>query len=595
VNSVTRIFDIPYWQKEKTPRESALVAKENGKWTGYSTDQLISNAEKFAMGLIAIGLNRGDSAAIISANRPEWNMADFGMQMAGVINVPLYVTLSESEIIFILNDCKAKYIFAGDILLTDKILKLHNKVPSLKGVFSFDKNTGAPHWSEITYKGQTEGDRDKMDAIKKAILTDDVATVLYTSGTTGTPKGVMLTHRNIISNVQSCESLFPVEKVQKALSFLPLCHSYERMLTYVYMYLGTPIYYAESMDKIADNLREIKPQAFSTVPRLLEKVFDRIMAKGNEQKGIKRMLFFRAVELGLKYEFNGKNGAWYEMQLAVLNKLVFSKWREALGGNVKVVVSGGAALQPRLARIFWAANIPVLEGYGLTETSPVISVNNFEKNGVHFGTVGPVVKDVEVKIAEDGEILARGPNIMKGYYNRPDLTAEVIDADGWFHTGDIGTFVENRFLKITDRKKEIFKTSGGKYIAPQGIENKFKESKFIEQIMVVGENQKYASALIVPDFAVLKTWCSGNGVGSDSADQLIKNQKVVSLFRGEVERLNKFFGNTEQIKTFCLMNNEWTVDSGELTATLKLRRKFILDKYKNQVQSLFVEETASAT
>jgi long-chain acyl-CoA synthetase len=593
LKSVKRLFEIPYWQKEKTPRDNALVAKENGAWKGYSTDQLLATAEKFGMGLMVLGLKRGDSAAIISANRPEWNMADFGMQMAGIINIPLYVTLSESEIIFILNDCKAKYIFTGDNALTEKIKRLSDKVPELQAIYSFDRNTGVPHWSDILQKGQAHGDKAAMNSIMDSIDENDVATILYTSGTTGTPKGVMLTHRNILSNIHSCESLFPVENVHKALSFLPLCHSYERMLTYVYMYLGTPIYYAESLDKIADNLREIKPEAFSSVPRLLEKVFDRIMAKGAEQKGIKRFLFFRAVNLGLRYEFNRKNGFWYELELSILNKLVFSKWREALGGKVHLIVSGGAALQPRLARIFWAAKIPVLEGYGLTETSPVIAVNNLKPGGACFGTVGPVVKDVEVKIAEDGEILCKGPNIMKGYFNRPDLTAEVIDAEGWFHTGDIGTFVDNRYLKITDRKKEIFKTSGGKYIAPQGLENKFKESIFIEQIMVVGENQKYAAALIVPDFTALKNWCSNKGINFTANAEVIKNDQVLKLFRSEVENLNKFFGGYEQIKKFCLMSNEWTIDSGELTATLKLRRKFILDKYKNQVQSLYLEESVS--
>ncbi len=590
MKSISRIFDIPYWQQEKHPLKDSLVAKESGRWESYSSEKLVSTAEKFGMGLMAMGFAKGDTAAITSANRPEWNMADYGMQMAGIINVPLYTTLSESEIIFILNDCKAKIIVTGDIILTERLLKIKDKIPSLQSIYSFDKNTGAPHWSEIVSKGEKEGRIEDLNKVKNSIDENEVATILYTSGTTGTPKGVMLTHRNIISNIHSCESLFPIEVVQTALSFLPLCHSYERMLTYVYMYLGISIYYAEAMDKIADNLKEIRPQAFSTVPRLLEKVFDKIMAKGNEQKGIKRFLFFRAVELGLKYEFKGKNGFLYELELSILNKLVFSKWREALGGRVGVIVSGGAALQPRLARIFWAAKIPVLEGYGLTETSPVIAVNNMLENGACFGTVGPVIRDVEVKIAPDGEILCKGPNVMKGYFNRPDLTAEVIDSEGWFHTGDIGTLVENRFLKITDRKKEIFKTSGGKYIAPQGIENKFKESIFIEQLMVVGENEKYAAALIVPDFAALKKWCAENGVAFNTNEQVIREQKVMDLFQKEVDILNSNFGHVEQIKKFCLISTEWTTLSGELTATLKLRRKFILDKYKSQVQSLYIEE-----
>jgi long-chain acyl-CoA synthetase len=356
------------------------------------------------------------------------------------------------------------------------------------------------------------------------------------------------------------------------------------------MYIGVSIYYAESMEKIADNIKEIKPHLFSTVPRLLEKVFDRIMSKGKELTGVKKFLFDRAVKLGLRYELGGKNGFLYELELKLMNKLIFSKWREALGNEVRVIISGGAALQPRLARIFWSAKIPVLEGYGLTETSPVIAVNNLEPEGACFGTVGPLIKNVQVKFAEDGEILCKGPNVMMGYYNRPDLTSEVLDEEGWFRTGDIGMLHKGRYLKITDRKKEIFKTSGGKYVAPQAIENKFKESQFIEQLMVIGENQKYPAALIVPDFNFLKKWCEDNEIPFNSNKELIQNEKIISQIQQEVNNFNKDLGNTEQIKKFRLLDCELTTANGELTATLKLKRKIIAEKYKSLIQDIYGEE-----
>jgi long-chain acyl-CoA synthetase len=590
---IRRIFDIPQRQKELFPKNDALCAKENGKWVPYSTEDFLETAHRFSMGLLLAGYKKDDAIAIISPNRPEWNMADIGMLQIGVVNVPIYTTLSEPEIIFILNDCKAKMVIAGTAQLYDKIAGLRSKVPSLVDVFTFDEIKDVPNWMQVVSRGIAEGDPAHVEEIKNSIQPGDLATILYTSGTTGTPKGVMLSHNNIISNIIASEHLCPVDHTHHALSFLPLCHSYERMLTYLYMFLGVSIYYAESMDKIADNIREVKPHLFSTVPRLLEKVYDRILSKGNELTGIKRKLFFRAIDLGLRYELGGKNGLWYELELKVLNRLVFSKWREALGNQVRVIVSGGAALQPRLARIFWAANIPVLEGYGLTETSPVIAVNNLEENGACFGTVGPVISNVEVRIADDGEILCKGPNVMLGYYNRPDLTAEVIDSGGWFHTGDIGTFVQNRFLQITDRKKEIFKTSGGKYIAPQAIENKFKESLFIEQIMVIGENRKFASALIVPNFEHLRKWCKVNNIECNSNGDMIRNAAVVDRIQQDVNSLNRDFGHAEQIKKFRLLENEWTIPGGELTATLKLRRKIIIDKYRPVIEEIYETETVN--
>ena len=588
--AIRRIFDIPQLQKELFSKPDCLLSKNNGKWIPTSTDEFIETADKFGIGLINFGLKKGDKVAIISANRPEWNIIDIGMLQVGIINVPIYTTLSELEIIFILNDCNAKIVFAGDKDLYIKIEQVRPKVPSLSAIFSFDSIKDIPNWREIVSKGNLNENKETLKKIKDEISSDDVATILYTSGTTGTPKGVMLSHNNIVSNVLACEHLCPVDNRHRALSFLPLCHSYERMLTYLYMFIGVSIYYAESMDKIVDNLKEVKPHVFSTVPRLLEKVFDRIMIKGKELKGIKRVIFLRAVNLGLRYELYGKNGFFYELELKIMNKLVFSKWREALGNEVKVIISGGAALQPRLARVFWAAKIPVLEGYGLTETSPVIAVNNLEKNNTHFGTVGTVIKNVQVKIAEDGEVLCKGPNIMVGYYNRPDLTSEVIDKDNWFHTGDIGTMIENRYLKITDRKKEIFKTSGGKYIAPQAMENKFKESAFIEQIMVIGENRKFPAAIIVPDFAYLKQWCQLHEISVTSNSEIIKNSKVVERIQQDVNEFNKDFGNAEQIKKISLLDKEWTTATGELTATLKLKRKIISEKYKSTIEEIYAEE-----
>ncbi len=585
--NVTRIFDIPRRQKEKFANSESLLGKINGVWKAWSTNEFIEDANLVSKGLTELGIKRGDAVAMIAANRPEWNILDIGMLQAGIVHVPIYTTLSEAEIAFILNDCQAKLVFAGDKALYEKVNAVRSKIPSLINIYTIDQVSNAPNISDILSKGKTS--TIDVTEMMSVIEPGDVATILYTSGTTGTPKGVMLTHNNIVSNILSSEHLCPVGPGDRALSFLPLCHSYERMLTYLYMYIGVSIYYAESIEKIGDNLKELKPQVFSTVPRLLEKVFDKIVNKGKELSGIKHKLFFWALDLGLKYEKDGKNGAWYEMQLKLANKLIFSKWREALGGNVRVIVSGGAALQPRLARVFWSAGINVLEGYGLTETSPVIAVNNLEPRGSAFGTVGPVIKGVQVMIAEDGEILCKGPNVMKGYYNRPDLTAEVIDADGWFHTGDIGCFIEDHYLKITDRKKEIFKTSGGKYVAPQALENKFKESQFIEQIMVLGENRKFPCALIIPDFAHLKRWCEIHNISFSGNADLIHKQEVINRIQKEVDQYNSDFGQAEQIKKFSLLANEWTVDSGELTATLKLKRKVINEKYSSLVEKMYSE------
>jgi len=497
-----------------------------------------------------------------------------------------YPTISVHELEFILNDAQVKIIFVNDEELFHKVLSIRERVPSLKEIYTFEHVAHGRHWKELLNDFQAD-DMLRITAIRDKIAPDDLATIIYTSGTTGTPKGVMLTHHNILSNVQSCIPCLPRGPL-RALSFLPLNHIFERMLTYVYMFSGSSIYYAESMDTIGENLKEVKPQMFVTVPRLLEKVYDRIMLKGGELTGIKKKLFFWAHDLATRYEINTSMGAWYNMQLTLANKLIFSKWREALGNNITCVASGGAACQPRLIRIFTAARIPILEGYGLTETSPVISVNRLEVENRKFGSVGPVIPDVEVKLAEDGEILTKGPNVMLGYYKRPDLTAEVMQ-DGWFHTGDIGVMEDGKFLKITDRKKELFKTSGGKYVAPLAIESKLKESPYIEQLMVVGPERKFVGALIVPNFAYLKDWSKQNGVDDSSQDAMVRDPRVIAMYQDIIESYNKYFDHVQQVKRFRLLPADWTVETGEMTPKLSLKRRVIAEKYRDLIDGIYKE------
>ncbi|MEO6883088.1 MAG: long-chain fatty acid--CoA ligase [Bacteroidia bacterium] len=582
-----RIFDILPRYAEKFPQPDALASKVNNEWVKISTADFIVNSNFISCGLLQAGIKAGDKIATISNNRYEWNFLDMGMLQIGAIHVPIYPTISEADYRFILNDAEVKLVFVSSEELFLKIKNIASEIPTINNLFTFDSVIGAKSWTEILEAGKKVFSTTNLNALKAAVKPDDIATLIYTSGTTGTPKGVILSHKNIMSNVIAVEDLPPIDNQAKALSFLPINHVYERMLTYLYMYLGVSIYYAESIDKLIDNIKEVKPEVFSTVPRLLEKIYEKIVATGSGLKGIKKIIFFWALNLGLRYELDGKNGWWYAYQLSIANKLVFSKWREALGGNVRAIVSGSAPLQPRLARVFWAAKIIVLEGYGLTETSPVISVNTTAKGGAKFGTVGPIIKDVEVKIAADGEILVKGPNVMLGYYKRPDLTVEVIDSEGWFHTGDIGLLEDGKYLKITDRKKELLKTSGGKYIAPQPIENKFKESHFMEQIMVVGDGQKFAGALVIPAFPYLKEWCNRKNIPYTSNAEMIKNPLVIARFKKEIGIMNPNFGHVEQIKEFALIADEWSVNTGELTPTLKLKRKFILAKYKNLMDKMY--------
>lgn len=589
----SRLFDVIAYQLEKYPKEDMLAGKVDGKWIKYSTKEVAETTLQFASGLLQLGITRGDGTmegkdkiAIVSRNRPEWVLTDLACQQTGAVLTPIYPTISQHELVFVLKDAGARILFISDQEILDKVNAVRDQLPVLKEVFSYDPLPGVRHWTEVLTLAK-ETDYPKIEEIRKNTAPEELVTIIYTSGTTGTPKGVMLTHRNVMSNVMACIPYLPVHPAARALSFLPLNHIFERMVTYVYLTAGVPIYYAESMDTIADNLREVKPTIFTTVPRLLEKVYEKIMSKGLELKGIKRALFFWAIELGKQYEINKPQGWWYRFQLSIANALVFKKWREALGGNIQAIVTGAAACQMRLLKIFTAGRIPVLEGYGLTETSPVISVNRVEEKDRMFGTVGPIISDIEVKLAEDGEILCKGPNISIGYYKRPDLTADAIK-DGWFHTGDIGVIVNNKFLKITDRKKELFKTSGGKFVAPQPIENKFKESPYIEQIMVVGEDHKFTSALIVPSFSNLRNWCDKKGISYNGNEGLVKLPEVKDLFQQAVDKYNQFFSHVEQLKKFELMPHEWTVDGGELTPTLKLKRKVILEKYQHVIEGMYV-------
>jgi long-chain acyl-CoA synthetase len=591
-----RLFDCLDHQLDHFPKKDMLAAKEKGVWKTYSTADVASTVDALSAGLISLGVSghnftpeSSDKIAIMSSNRPEWVFTDLACQQIGAILVPLYPTTNPIEVEFILNDAAVGYVFVSNLELYEKVKSVASKVPSIKGIYTFDAIEGAVHWTSLT-NAATPALLDQVASIKKTIPVTQLATIIYTSGTTGVPKGVMLSHQNIYSNVMFSKESFPFEDApdSKVLSFLPLNHIFEKMVTYIYLYSGISIYYAESLDTIGDNLKEIKPDGFTTVPRLLEKVFEKIMAKGAEQTGIKKKLFFWAVALGEKYDNIQSGGFWYNLQLAIANKLIFTKWREALGGNVSFIVTGGAACQVKLLRIFNAAKIPVFEGYGPTENSPVISVNRKAKGGTKFGTVGPVINGIKVKIESDGEICVAGESVMVGYYKRPDLTAEAV-IDGWLHTGDIGVFENDIFLKITDRKKELFKTSGGKYVAPQPIENKCKESPFIEQFMVVGADRKFVGALIVPSFGTLKTWMEDEGIEYTTNAAAVANPKVIALFDGIIAEYNTFFNHVEQVKKFALLDKEWTVESGEMTPKLSLKRKVVMENCKAAIESIYAE------
>ena len=588
IMNITRTFDLlPQYKAQFRTKNDVLAGKVDGKWVKYSIDDYIETADNISYALLKYGIEKGDKIATITTNRPEWNFLDMGIAQIGAVHVPIYPTISESDYEYILKHAEVKMVFVEGKELLRKIENILPSITSIKEVYTFKKIDIVKPLEDFIRLGKDNADPAKLEKIKNTIKPEDTATLIYTSGTTGTSKGVTLSHNNFISQVLDLYHIFPVDDTSKCLSYLPVSHVYERTNLYVYQYLGVSIYYAQNMGTIADNLKEISPEMLTTVPRLLEKVYDKIVAKGMKLKGVKRAMFFWALNLGLKYEIDGKNGWFYELQLSIANKLIFNKWREALGSKMRVIVSGGAALQPRLARVFTAARIPVLEGYGLTETSPVIAVNSLEKGGLKFGTVGKPLKNVIVKIAEDDEILCKGPNLMEGYYKNPEMTKEAIDKDGWFHTGDQGRIEPEGHIKITGRKKAIFKTAMGKYISPEHIENKFVESSFVDSLLVVGENQKFAAALIVPDFLFLKSWCAKKGVKCSTNTEIVNNPDVINRFRKEVAKYNNSFGSYEQIKKYKLLDKEWTIETRELTANLKLRRKFIFEKYNSDIEGLF--------
>lgn len=589
MNNITRLFDFPYYQLEKYNLKDALVTKQGENWVKTSTQEYLDKANTISRAFLKLGIKKDDKIAIISSNnRTEWHICDIGILQTGAQSVPIYPTITEDDYEYILNHSESKYCIVSDQEVFDKINAIKSKVSSLKEIYSFNEIKGCKNWNELLELGTDTSVQEELEARKNEITTLDLATIIYTSGTTGRPKGVMLTHQNIVSDVLMSAPRVPLRAGDtRALSFLPICHIFERMLTYLYQYYGISIYFAESIEKISDNLKEVHPHVMSVVPRLLEKVYDKIYAKGADLTGIKKKLFFWALDLGMNYKPYGENGWLYEFKLKIARKLIFSKWQEGLGGELELLVCGSAALQTRLSKVFCAAGIPVMEGYGLTETSPVISVNDMRNRGFKVGTVGKVLEGVEVKIAEDGEILCKGPNVMTGYYKDEEKTNEAIQ-NGYFHTGDIGEIDSEGFLKITDRKKEMFKTSGGKYVAPQVLENAFKQSRFIEQIMVIGEGQKMPAAFIQPSFEFLADWSERKGLNLGSSNaEIVSNERVIKRIQREVDEINERFGNWEKVKRFELTPDIWSIDDGHLTPTMKLRRKIILEKYKDLYEKIY--------
>ena len=586
---VTRTFDILDYCLQNCPRPDAVCGKYGNRWVPFSTEQFARKSELLALGLMAIGMKKGDRVATVSGNRPEWSFVDMALAMSGAVHVPVYPTISEEEYRYIFSHAETRFIFVSDDKLYKKLSPMIGEISSLERVFTFNELTGATNLESLCHHGEEHESElsHSLSQIRLSIGEEEMVTMIYTSGTTGIPKGVMLSHRNLGSNFTTHANNFDLGPGHRAISFLPLCHIFERIVNYNFIYKGIGMYYVETLAQIMPAIKEVQPHVFCGVPRLLERVYNSILTKGKQLKGIKMWLFFWAVDLGRSYEHNMKMSAWYRLQLAIADKLIYSKWRAGLGGNLQIVVSGGAALQPRIARVFSAAKIYVLEGYGLTETSPVVAVGNLRTHELKVGTNGPILPGVQVKIAEDGEILTKGPNLMMGYYREPELTAEVIDKDGWFHTGDIGILDEGKYLKITDRKKEIFKLTGGKYIAPQMIENKLKESMFIDQVIVIGDHEKFASALISPNFEYLHEWCAEHQIlFKDNAD-LITLPIVQTKFLSEVKEINKTLGQHEEIKRFRLIADSWSAQSGELSQTLKLKRKVIETKYKWLIEEIF--------
>jgi long-chain acyl-CoA synthetase len=589
MTEVTRTFDILDRYLKEFPREDALGGKKDGSWYTYSTEEYNKKSHQFALGLMALGLKKGDKVATVTSNRPEWNFADMGMSMSGIIHVPIYPTIGEDEYKYILHHAEVKIVIVGDQKLWEKIEPITKNLDHIEQVYTFEEVDNAKLYTEILDLGESKRSEFESGLIesKNSIQPEDLATIIYTSGTTGVPKGVMLTQKNLVSNFVAHSKMHHLGKDHRVISFLPLCHVYERSVNYHFQYKGMGIYYVGNLSQIVAAIKEIKPHMFNSVPRLLEKVYDGFVTKGRELTGLKKNLYFWALDLTRHFEYNKKYGPLLSLKIKIADKLIYSKWREALGGNIVYIVSGGAALQPKIARVLGMSKMLNLEGYGLTETSPVIAVNNPAKKEMKIGTVGAILEGFEVKIAEDGEILCKGPGVMKGYYKADDLTAEVIDKDGWFHTGDIGVLDEGKYLKITDRKKEIFKLSGGKYIAPQMIENKLKASNLIEQVMVIGANEKFASALISPNFPLIHDWCAEHKIHFENNKDLIQIPEVINKIQKEVQIINKTLGSHEQISRIRLVCAEWTPATGELSPTLKLRRNIVAAKYQHLIDEIY--------
>ncbi len=589
--AIKTLIDIFPYQLQHFPQEDAMASKvgpepdsADGEWKMYSTVQCIEYINLVSKGFLELGVQPGDKITIISENRPEWVFIDNGLLQMGAVNVPLYPTLSREEYRYILEEAEVKMVFVANQELYERLKPLLDELPHLEKIYTFDKVEGANNWQDLLELSKKRN-LNELVALRKKVAPDDLATIIYTSGTTGNPKGVMLTHWNIVSNVFYCTPLLPIDYENRVLSFLPLNHVFERMLTYLYLYNGVSIYYAEDLDSIGKNAKEIQPQLFTAVPRLIEKVYESIVNQGRSLGGFKKQLFFAAIKHAEKYKVRG-NGWWYNKKLQFYDKLVFSKWRDALGGEVKAIVSGSAPLSPRLQRIFTAAGITILEGYGLTETSPVIAVNRYEVENRKIGTVGPPIEGCEVKIADDGEILVKGPNVMQGYYKNQEKTDEVLDKEGWFYTGDVGTY-DGQFLAIKDRKDDMFKTSGGKFVAPGAIENKLKESLMIENALVIGKNRKFVSALIVPAFDELAGWCQKHNIPFDSRETVIENQQVIDKYNEIIAAMNKSLGKVQQVKKICLISRSFSQDKGELTPTMKIKRPVVEQNFKKEVESLY--------
>jgi long-chain acyl-CoA synthetase len=588
MKSITRIFDLlELYKDEYKSKQDAFSSKKKGYWEHYSSTDYITSCNLVSLGLLSLGIKKGDRIATIMINCPEWNFFDIGIMQVGAVQVPVYPTISEDNYRYILKDAGIECLIISNQEIFQRVSNILKESDTIKEVFSIEMIPGVRHWKEILELGRSFPHPDQLETIKSSIGPHDLVSLIYTSGTTGRPKGVMLSHNNFVSNFKALAKIHILKPGYRVMSFLPLCHVYERTTGYVYQSYGVSVYYVQDIDKLAECILEIKPNVFATVPRVLEKIYNRIVMKGRSLPLIPKIIFFWALRQGHKFEMDHRNGWFYDVKLFIANVLIFSKWRKALGGKIRFMVCGSASLHPRLTRIFWAARMPVYEAYGLTETSPGITSNHDGKRGTSFGTVGPMLSGVQVKIADDGEILVKGPNVMMSYFNRPEKTREVIDEEGWFHTGDIGVLENDLFLRITDRKKEIFKLSTGKYIAPQSIEQVFKESPFIDNIMVIGENRQYTAALIIPNFEHLKNWCAVKHIGFISKEKAVLNPRIIKRFMDEVERFNQDLGRIEKIKKFRLVTDDWRMESGELSPTLKLRRKFILEKYDQLIEETY--------